>query len=84
MSTVARMQPNIMSMSAGLDADSAGVDVPQARSYHTVNLGKTPFTVDVRYTNLKPIGRGAYGFVASADDLVRDQQFCVSSTCLFD
>ena len=28
------------------------------------------FEVDVRYHNLKPIGRGAYGLVASADDLV--------------
>jgi hypothetical protein len=24
----------------------------------------------VRYVNLKPIGRGAYGLVAAADDLV--------------
>ena len=33
-------------------------------------LGSSEFEVDVRYMNLKPIGRGAYGLVASADDLV--------------
>lgn len=41
------------------------------RGYHKVLLGKTEFIVDVRYMNLSPIGRGAYGLVASADDLVR-------------
>ena len=40
------------------------------RGYHTVTLGRTQFHVDVRYMNLKPIGKGAYGLVASADDLV--------------
>ena len=33
-------------------------------------LGSSEFEVDVRYMNLKPIGRGAYGLVAAADDLV--------------
>jgi hypothetical protein len=35
-------------------------------------LGSSEFEVDVRYMNLKPIGRGAYGLVAAADDLVGD------------
>ncbi len=35
-------------------------------------LGSSEFEVDVRYMNLKPIGRGAYGLVAAADDLVCD------------
>ncbi len=44
------------------------------RAYYKVVLGKTEFEVDVRYHNLRPIGRGAYGLVASADDLVRARQ----------
>jgi serine/threonine protein kinase len=31
-------------------------------------VGKTVFTVDVRYRNLKPIGSGSYGIVCSGDD----------------
>lgn len=44
------------------------------RGYHRVTLGKTDFVVDVRYINLRPIGRGAYGLVAAADDLVRPRR----------
>lgn len=41
-----------------------------ARKYNRWTLGKYLFVVDTRYTNVKPIGRGAYGLVCSADDLV--------------
>ena len=58
---------NKMSRPAGA-GDASG---KRRRGYHKVLLGKTEFIVDVRYVNLAPIGRGAYGLVASADDLVR-------------
>ena len=44
--------------------------VKPPRRYHRVLLGKTEFVVDVRYYDLKPIGRGAYGLVAAATDVV--------------
>lgn len=47
------------------------------RSYHTIYLKPSKpdnkpveFMVDTRYVDLKPIGRGAYGLVASARDTV--------------
>ena len=40
------------------------------RGYYKVTLGRSEFCVDVRYCNLRPIGKGAYGLVASADDLI--------------
>lgn len=41
-----------------------------ARPIHTVLVEAEPFHVDVRYTGLVYIARGAYGMVASADDRV--------------
>jgi hypothetical protein len=35
--------------------------------------------VDNRYINLKPIGRGAYGLVASADDSLTGRKVCDSN-----
>ena len=40
----------------------------QARKYHTFSLAGNTFEVDVRYTNLKPVGGGSYGLVCSAKD----------------
>ena len=36
--------------------------------YHTVNVGRDVYEVDVRYTDLKAVGAGAYGIVCSAQD----------------
>lgn len=36
--------------------------------YQATRIGKHEFVIDSRYTNLKPIGRGGYGIVASAVD----------------
>ncbi|CAM9684153.1 unnamed protein product [Chrysoparadoxa australica] len=36
--------------------------------FRKVTAGRETFTVDERYTNLKPIGDGSYGFVCSAED----------------
>jgi hypothetical protein len=38
---------------------AAAASAGKGRGYHKVTLGKTVFEVDVRYMNLKPIGRGA-------------------------
>ena len=35
------------------------------RNYHTLKIGNESFNLDVRYTNLKKIGKGSYGFVCS-------------------
>mmetsp|Transcript_13876 Transcript_13876/g.27576 ORF Transcript_13876/g.27576 Transcript_13876/m.27576 type:complete len:107 (+) Transcript_13876:60-380(+) len=40
----------------------------EPRTYHEVPVSRELFIVDVRYTNLQPIGGGSYGFVCSADD----------------
>ncbi len=48
---------------AGLDAD-----------YHEVMLGRTPFIVHKRYQDLVPLGRGAYGLVASAWDSLTNRK----------
>lgn len=44
-------------------------DGPPSES-HTFTLGKSVFEVHTRYRNLRPVGRGAYGLVAAADDLL--------------
>jgi len=36
--------------------------------YHALSVGYSSFFIDQRYRNLKPIGDGSYGFVASATD----------------
>jgi len=41
---------------------------PLHRNYHTYRFSKYEFCVDCRYVNLRPIGKGAYGLVCSADD----------------
>uniref|UniRef100_A0A7S2XWA1 Mitogen-activated protein kinase n=1 Tax=Fibrocapsa japonica TaxID=94617 RepID=A0A7S2XWA1_9STRA len=47
------------------------------REYHTLKIGRETFIVDVRYSNLKAIGDGSYGFVCSADDSVTGQQVAI-------
>lgn len=38
--------------------------------YHSLQVGYNRFLIDQRYNNLKPIGDGSYGFVASGVDTV--------------
>jgi len=46
----------------------ANQQMKQARKYHTFSLAGNSFEVDVRYTDLKPVGGGSYGLVCSAKD----------------
>jgi hypothetical protein len=39
-----------------------------------VQAGRDVFHVDVRYTDLKPIGGGSYGFVCSAHDSITGEK----------
>uniref|UniRef100_A0A6V1P1J1 Mitogen-activated protein kinase n=1 Tax=Heterosigma akashiwo TaxID=2829 RepID=A0A6V1P1J1_HETAK len=47
------------------------------RDYHTITVGREKFEIDVRYSNLKPIGDGSYGFVCSADDALTGEQVAI-------
>jgi mitogen-activated protein kinase 1/3 len=42
-----------------------------------VQVSRDLFVVDVRYTNLRPIGGGSYGFVCSADDSVTGEKVAI-------
>jgi hypothetical protein len=44
-----------------------------ARRCHDVMIGGAPFSIDVRYQNLKQIGGGSYGIVCSADDTIENR-----------
>ena len=46
----------------------ANQQMKHARKYHTFSLAGNSFEVDVRYTDLKPVGGGSYGLVCSAKD----------------
>ncbi|KAH6922313.1 hypothetical protein HPB50_012657 [Hyalomma asiaticum] len=45
--------------------------------FHRVELNKTVWEVPVRYTNLSPIGVGAYGQVCSAFDKEHKQKVAI-------
>ncbi|TFJ80936.1 hypothetical protein NSK_007579 [Nannochloropsis salina CCMP1776] len=45
--------------------------------YHTVQVARESFFLDVRYTNLKPIGDGSYGFVCAADDSLTGRRVAI-------
>jgi len=47
------------------------------RQYHDVMISGAPFSVDVRYQNLKQIGGGSYGIVCSADDSVENRRVAI-------
>ncbi|CAM9543773.1 unnamed protein product [Hapterophycus canaliculatus] len=47
------------------------------RKYHKLSVGRESFEIDTRYTNLKPIGDGSYGFVCSAEDSVEGRQVAI-------
>jgi|EP00505_MAST-04D_sp_SCG-Rhode-Island_P004868 serine/threonine protein kinase len=49
----------------------------KARKYHTFTLAGNVFEVDVRYTNLKPVGGGSYGLVCSANDKMTGRQVAI-------
>jgi serine/threonine protein kinase len=46
-------------------------------SYYNVKLGYNIFTIDVRYQNLKNIGDGSYGIVASALDTLTNRMVAI-------
>eukprot|EP00286_Rhodomonas_abbreviata_P024466 CAMPEP_0181293022 /NCGR_PEP_ID=MMETSP1101-20121128/2833_1 /TAXON_ID=46948 /ORGANISM="Rhodomonas abbreviata, Strain Caron Lab Isolate" /LENGTH=362 /DNA_ID=CAMNT_0023397561 /DNA_START=213 /DNA_END=1297 /DNA_ORIENTATION=- len=46
-------------------------------NYHTLSVGYNSFHIDERYSNLKPIGDGSYGFVASATDKVTGNKVAI-------
>ena len=45
--------------------------------YYSVAVGYHRFFIDQRYQDLKPIGDGAYGFVASGFDRISGQQVAI-------
>lgn len=47
------------------------------RKFTSFTLGKSVFEVDDRYKNLRPIGRGAYGLVAAADDMFTGRKVAI-------
>ena len=48
-----------------------------ARQYHVFDIAGNRFEVDVRYTNLIPVGGGSYGLVCSADDSVTKRRVAI-------
>lgn len=63
----------------GVDVGDGGGEAEELpvhgwRGYHSFTFGRAVFTVDRRYTDLRPVGRGAYGLVCAATDLVRGVQ----------
>jgi mitogen-activated protein kinase 1/3 len=46
-------------------------------NYNSSQVGYNVFLIDARYKNLKPIGDGAYGFVASAYDAVSGHKVAI-------
>lgn len=64
------------SAAVGSAAAATGTD---GRRYHTVIPAgcKVPFNVDVRYINLKYLGGGAYGCVASAEDTLTGKKVAI-------
>eukprot|EP00752_Nemacystus_decipiens_P003339 g3089.t2 len=49
------------------------------RTYHKLAVGRESFEIDTRYSNLKPIGDGSYGFVCSAEDSADSTFFFVET-----
>lgn len=47
------------------------------RKYHQIPLGRDRFYIDVRYSNLRPIGGGSYGVVCAADDKVTGRRVAI-------
>jgi len=45
--------------------------------FHQLQVGYGRFYIDRRYTNLKPVGDGSYGFVASGVDTVTGQKVAI-------
>ncbi len=45
--------------------------------YHTLQVARESFFLDTRYTNLKPVGDGSYGFVCAADDALTGRRVAI-------
>ena len=54
-----------------------GAGKPRARQYHRFEISCNNFDVDVRYSNLEPIGSGSYGLVCAADDSVTNRRVAI-------
>ena len=69
------------SCAAPFDCDHRSNDLAEVRarrpSYHRVTVARDVFEVDRRYVDLKPIGSGSYGMVASAFDTVTGQKVAI-------
>lgn len=48
-----------------------------SQQYHNVQVGYNRFYIDHRYRNLRPIGDGSYGFVASGTDSVTGEKVAI-------
>ena len=78
---------NNMSDPMEVDDDSSGKrgssstanihDHGGARQYHVFDIAGNRFEVDLRYTNLIPVGGGSYGLVCSADDSVTKRRVAI-------
>ena len=49
----------------------------ELRTYHEVQVGRDVFVVDTKYTDLRPIGGGSYGFVCSAMDTQKREKVAI-------
>lgn len=61
-------------------SSSSAAAAPPAKTftgYHSFMVNACKFTVDARYQPLKPLGRGAYGVVCSAQDKVTGRKVAI-------
>lgn len=56
------------------------VAVLASRQFYTIQVDGQLFHIDIRYQHLKVIGRGSYGVVCSADDVVGVFSFHITCT----
>lgn len=79
MSDAMELDDDSSSVSVG-HGGSAGTNIHDhggARRYHVFDIAGNRFEVDVRYTNLTPVGGGSYGLVCSADDSVTKRRVAI-------
>uniref|UniRef100_A0A7S2UX76 Mitogen-activated protein kinase n=1 Tax=Fibrocapsa japonica TaxID=94617 RepID=A0A7S2UX76_9STRA len=71
-----------MNPSEGVDPQ----DIDWTKNFYTVEVGRDTFQIDRRYTELRPIGAGAYGYVCSAHDQVTNSSVAIKkvSNCFRD
>lgn len=79
MAAVSSGIPFGLSAASAAGSAAAAATGTDGRRYHTVVPAgcKVPFNVDVRYSNLKYLGGGAYGCVASAEDTLTGKKVAI-------